>query len=361
MGNGGVWPAASPGRARGGGGLARGAGLARAGLARAGSRGRPRGGADRKIRIAAGRVAHYVSFHHGSRPCAGTNVSALVRAAEAAPSRARVALAFVLVYVLWGSTYLAIRFAVATLPPFLMAGSRFLVAGGLLYAWAREHGAPPPSRTNWRAAAVVGSLLLVGGNGSVVWAEQRVPSGLAALLVATTPLWMVMLDSLRRRILPAQSVILGILLGLAGLAILVGPDQLAGSRRPDLAGAAALGFASLSWALGSLYSRDAPLPSAPLLGTAMEMVCGGAAMLVLALVTGEPAQLSPAHVAPSSLWAFAYLVVFGSLVGFTAYTWLLRVSTPAHVSTYAYVNPVIAVFLGWGLGGEPLGARTLVA
>jgi len=194
-----------------------------------------------------------------------------------------------------------------------------------------------------------------------VWAEQRVPSGLAALLVATTPLWMVVLDSLRAKKMPGTTVVLGILLGLAGLFLLVGPDQLAGSRRPDLTGAAALGFASLSWAAGSLYSRRARLPAAPLLGSAMEMVCGGAAMLALGAATGEPAQLSLARVAPGSLWAFAYLVVFGSLVGFTAYTWLLRVSTPAHVSTYAYVNPVIAVFLGWAIGGEPVGASTLLA
>jgi len=288
-------------------------------------------------------------------------VSAVVRAADAAPARARVALAFGLVYVLWGSTYLAIRFAVETLPPFLMAGTRFVVAGGVLYAWARRHGAPVPNRANWAAAAVVGALLLVGGNGSVVWAEQRVPSGLAALLVATTPLWMVVLDSVRSKTMPGAAVALGILLGLAGLFLLVGPNQLAGSRRPDPVGAAALGFASLSWAAGSLYSRRAQLPSAPLLGSAMEMICGGAAMLALGAAHSEPGQLSLARIAPGSLWAFAYLVVFGSLVGFTAYTWLLRVSTPAHVSTYAYVNPVIAVFLGWSIGGETVGASTLLA
>jgi len=288
-------------------------------------------------------------------------VSALVRTADAPLSRARVALAFALVYVLWGSTYLAIRFAVATLPPFLMAGTRFVIAGGLLYLWARRRGAPPPTRAHWAAAALVGGLLLVGGNGTVVWAEQRVASGLAALLVATTPLWMVVLDSLRTRTRPRAAVALGILLGLGGLAVLVGPAQLAGSRRPDSVGAAMLGFASLSWAVGSLYARRARLPSAPLLAAAMEMLCGGVLMLALGAATGEPGQLVLARVAPGSVVSVAYLIVFGSLVGFTAYTWLLRVSTPAHVSTYAYVNPVIAVFLGWAIGGEPLGARTLLS
>ncbi|HJZ87625.1 MAG TPA: drug/metabolite exporter YedA [Polyangia bacterium] len=282
-------------------------------------------------------------------------------AGAVAPARARVLVAFALVYVVWGSTYLAIRYAVATLPPFLMAGSRFLLAGSALYTWARLRGAAPPSGANWRATAIIGGLLLLGGNGSVVWAEQRVPSGLAALLVATVPLWMVVMEAIRRRTRPGLPVVAGVLLGLAGLAILVGPDQLAGSRRPDPLGAAVLGLASLSWAVGSLYSRHAPLPAAPLLGTAMEMLCGGALLVVAGLATDEAGQLAVAHVAPSSLWALGYLIVFGSLVGFTAYTWLLRVSTPARVSTYAYVNPVVAVLLGWAIGGEALGARTLLA
>jgi drug/metabolite transporter (DMT)-like permease len=278
------------------------------------------------------------------------------------PSRLRIAAAFAAVYVLWGSTYLAIRFALDSLPPFWMASSRFLIAGTLLYAWARRRGAPAPTRVHWRSALIVGGLLLMGGNGGVVWAEQRVPSGLAALLVATVPLWMVMLDGAGRgwRRPPVQ-VLLGIGLGLAGVALLVGPGKFAGGHGVDPLGAGALLLGALCWATGSLYSRRAPLPASPLLGTAMEMLGGGALLAVAGLVSGEWGRLDLAAATPRSLLAVGYLVVFGSLVGFTAYVWLLRVSTPPLVATYAYVNPVVAVFLGWAFAGEPVTARTLVA
>ncbi|HEV8631542.1 MAG TPA: drug/metabolite exporter YedA [Thermoanaerobaculia bacterium] len=282
--------------------------------------------------------------------------------AAARRSRLKVAAAFAAVYVLWGSTYLAIRFALETLPPFWMASSRFLIAGSLLYVWARRRGAAPPQRLHWRSALIVGGLLLLGGNGGVVWAEQRVPSGLAALLVATVPLWMVMLDGAGRGWRrPATQVLLGVALGLAGVALLVGPGRFAGGRGVDPLGAVVLIAASLSWTAGSLYSRRAPLPASPLLGTAMQMLGGGACLAVAGLVAGEWHRLDLAAASQRSLLAVAYLVVFGSLVGFTAYAWLLRVSTPPLVATYAYVNPVVAVLLGWAFAGEPVTARTLVA
>ena len=276
--------------------------------------------------------------------------------------RAEILLAFAAIYVIWGSTYLAIRFAIETLPPFLMAASRFLVAGPLLYAWARWRGAARPSPGHWRAAAVVGALLLLGGNGAVVWAEQRVPSGVTALLVAMVPLWMVLLDWLRPGgVRPTVAVFSGVALGLAGLVLLVGPEQILGGEHVDHAGALALAFGCLTWSIGSVYSRHAPLPASPQLATAMEMVAGGALLLVASLARGEWQQLDAQAISLRSLAALAYLVVFGSLVALTAYVWLLRQTTPARVSTYAYVNPVVAMLLGWALAGEPLTARTLLA
>jgi drug/metabolite transporter (DMT)-like permease len=267
------------------------------------------------------------------------------------------------VYIVWGSTYLAIRFAVETMPPFLMAGVRFLIAGAVLYAFRRLGGDPAPLRIEWRSAAIVGLFLLVGGNGSVVWAEQRVPSGIAALLVGSAPLWMVLIDALRpggRR--PWGWTILGVVLGFAGIVILVGPAQLIGIEGSvDLLGAAALTFAALSWAVGSLYNRGAKLPASPLLGTGMEMLMGGLGLLLLGTLTGEWGRLDLEAIAPRSLWGLIYLIVFGSWVGFAAYTWLLRVAPTTLVSTYAYVNPLVAIFLGNLLAAEPVTPRILIA
>lgn len=273
------------------------------------------------------------------------------------PSRAQILVAFLAIYVVWGSTYLAIRWAIETTPPFLMAGTRFLLAGTALYAWARLSGAPRPRAAEWRGTALIGALMLLGGNGAVTWAEQRVPSGLAALLVATVPLWMVLLGGRR----PRAQVVAGVILGLAGIALLVGPASFAGSGRVDLAGAGVLVCGALSWSIGSLLAPRAGLPKAAALATAMEMLAGGALLLALGVVTGEPAAFRPEAVSLRSGAALLYLVVAGSLVGFSAYSWLLRHASPAHVSTYAFVNPVVAVFLGWALAGEDLGARTLLA
>jgi drug/metabolite transporter (DMT)-like permease len=276
------------------------------------------------------------------------------------PSRAKIVLAFGVIYIVWGSTYLAIKIAIQTIPPFWMAGARFLLAGSILYAFMRLRGTPP-LRKHWLAAAVVGALLLVGGNGSLVWAEQRVPSGLAAILLAMIPLWMVILDSFRKNG-PKLTLRVagGLVTGLAGVAILVGPARLWGSSRVDLLGTAVLIFSAFCWAVGSLYSRGAKLPPSPFLAAAMEMLTGGVMLMVLGLLT-EHGQLHWRAISLRSIAGLFYLIAFGSLLGFTAYIWLLRVVSTSRVATYGYVNPVVAVFLGWALGGESISARELLA
>ncbi len=274
--------------------------------------------------------------------------------------RLMIIIAFAAIYLIWGSTYLGIRIAIETMPPLLMAGARFLVAGGLVYGWMRLSGTPRPSGINWRAAALVGVLLLCS-NGAVSWAEQWVPSGLAALLIATVPLWVVVLGWLRGGDRPTLGIAAGLALGLLGIVLLIGPGELLGGTHVDPVGALAILIGSVGWAAGSLYSRKAPLPTQPLLGTGMEMLAGGAVLLLAGLATGEGAQLHLEAISLRSLLAFAYLVVFGSIGAFSAYVWLLRMVSPAHASTYAYVNPVVAVFLGWALANEPVTPLTLVA
>ena len=280
--------------------------------------------------------------------------------------RAHVLAAFAAVYVIWGSTYLAIRFAIETLPPFLMAGARFLLAGALLYAWTRRPGAAErparPTASEWGWGTLVGALLLLGGNGAVVWAEHVVPSGVVALLVASLPIWMVLLDWLRpggHR--PTNLVVAGLVTGLVGLVALVGPESIIGGGAIDPLGAAVALLGSVSWAVGSIVSRSERLPRAPLLATAVEMLAGGALMLLVGLALGETSRFAIADVSLRSGLAWLYLVVFGSLIGFTAYIWLLGHVSAARASTYAYVNPVVAVLLGWALAAEPITARTLIA
>jgi drug/metabolite transporter (DMT)-like permease len=277
--------------------------------------------------------------------------------------RARLIAAFAAVYIVWGSTYLAIRFAVETLPPLLMAGARFALAGGILLLWSRLHSAEAaPTRRDWRTGLVSGGLLLVGGNGLVVWAEQRVPSGITALLVAVVPLWMVLLDWLRPRgRRPHALVFVGLALGLGGLAMLVGPSAGGGSDKTDLTGALVLVLASLSWAAGSLYTQHAPKASSGLNGSATQMVAGGAVLVLAGLLAGEGGRLDLAHATTRSILGFFYLVSFGSLVGYTAYIYLLGHTSAAKASTYAYVNPVVAVFLGWALAHEAVTGRTVLA
>ena len=280
----------------------------------------------------------------------------------AEPSTFKLLGAFGVVYVVWGSTYLAIRFAIETIPPLLMASARFLIAGSLLYAWARSRGAPKPTPAQWKAAAIVGGLLFVGGNGAVVVSEQWVPSGLVALVVAAVPLWMVLVDWIAGSgTRPTRRVALGIMAGFVGVAVLAGsPGAGAGGPR-ELLGVVLVVAGSLAWAIGSSYARQAELPPRPRLWVGMQMLAGGAFLLPLALVTGEWARLEVGAVSARSLLALAYLIVFGALLAFSAYIWLLTASTPARVSTYAYVNPVVALFLGWALADEPLTPRSMVA
>ena len=260
----------------------------------------------------------------------------------------KLALNLLVVYVVWGSTYLAIAVADRSLPPLLMLSARFLLAGAVLFAWRRQR----PTPRQWVAAAVVGSALLVVDTGGVALAEQRVDSGVAALLIASVPLFVAVLDRLCFGIRLSPGAAAGIAVGLVGVGILVGP-----SGRVDTLGALILLLASFAWAAGSAYARVAPLPEDTFVSAALQMLTAGAVLGALGLGAGERIT----HVSGISLAAFAFLVVFGSLVAFTAYGWLLRNAPSPVVSTYAYVNPAVAVFLGWLFVGERLGPREIAA
>jgi drug/metabolite transporter (DMT)-like permease len=271
--------------------------------------------------------------------------------------------AFAAIYIIWGSTYLAIRVGVATIPPFLMAGTRFLVAGGAVYAWLRWKGAPSPRWDTWKHSMVAGILLLMIGNGGVNWAEQKIPSGVAALVIAVTPLWFALLDWLRPHgTRPSIQTLIGIAVGFVGMIFLVSARESHTSDTSiDPIRFMGLIAASIGWAAGSLYSRYSPKPPSLLMGGALQMLAGGTALCVLGVSLGEADHFSIYQVSRLSLAAFFYLVVIGSLVGFPSYIWLLKASTPSRVSTYAYVNPVVAVFLGWAFAGESLTAQMLFA
>lgn len=273
--------------------------------------------------------------------------------------RWKIVAAFVAVYVFWGMTYLAMRVAVEDIPPYLMAGTRFVLAGAMLYAIARRPGDEAPTSLNWRAAFVVGGFLLLGGNASVAWAEQRVSSGLAALLIGVMPIWMVSLEWLRGGSRPRLNVIAGLLLGALGVGLLVLPQG--GGDRVDRLGAVVLIVAAASWAWGSVISKSAGLPKSPFMATSMEMIAGGTLCIVVAVLTGELEGFSPAQVSGQALLAWLFLVIFGSLVAFTAFIWLLGVVSIAKVGTYAYVNPIVAVLLGWAILDEPVTLTTVFA
>jgi drug/metabolite transporter (DMT)-like permease len=273
-----------------------------------------------------------------------------------------VLIAFAAVYVVWGSTYLAIQIGIESFPPLLLAGFRHLSAGLILYPILRWKTGIRPTAGHWKTAIVTGFLLLFVGNGGVSWAEQTVPSGVAALLVATVSLWLVILDWLRPRgVRPVFRVVFGILMGFSGLVLLVGPAQLGGSGRVDPGGAGILVVASLGWAIGSLYSKHGGMPSSPLLSVAMQGLAGGVVLILVGLFTGEFRALHFAAITMRSWLALAYLIVFGSGIGFTAYIYILQKSTAARVATYAFVNPVVALFLGWLIAGETISLRTALA
>jgi drug/metabolite transporter (DMT)-like permease len=281
---------------------------------------------------------------------------------EKRASRAQIIAAFASIYIIWGSTYLAIRYAIGTIPPFIMGGARFLVSGALLCLWARYRGAPKPTRLHWRNAIIAGGFLLLGGNGAVVWAEQFVPSGLTALLVSILPFWLVIIEWVRPpRRRPSGAVLVGLVLGFIGIVVLVGPGNVGGHGDVRPLGALVLILGSLSWAIGSFWSRDANLPDSGLLTTGMEMLGGGALLLIVGVVSGELSHFDVHRVSHASTVGLLYLITFGSLLGFTSYIWLLDKVSPAHLGTYAYVNPIVAVLLGWAIAGETLSIRTGVA
>jgi drug/metabolite transporter (DMT)-like permease len=280
--------------------------------------------------------------------------------ANRAPTLA-VAGGLAIVYVVWGSTYLGIALSIETLPPLLMASTRFLVAGALLYGLARltsARGEARPGRREWTAAFLTGVPMLAGGNGGVVWAQQTVPSGIAALVIASVALWIVLLDRLffgRRLGWPA---LVGLAAGFGGVALLVNPG---GNGGVDRTGATILVLGALAWAIGSLLARGGGLPSNLLVAASLQMLAGGFVLALAGVVAGELGDVHPSEVSLRSLGGLAYLIVFGSIVAFSAYGWLLRVARTSLVATYAYVNPVVAVWLGWAFLGEGVSGRTLLA
>lgn len=272
--------------------------------------------------------------------------------------------AFAAVYIFWGSTYLAIKYAIETLPPFLMAGSRFLFAGSILYIWARfSKDYEKPSLKHWRTSFIVGTLLLLGGNGGVVLAQHYISSSLAALLVATEPFWIVLLSWLwLKGARPNWKAALGLLIGFFGVYLLIGgqSESVGGSAGGQLLGAFLVIAGAFSWALGSMYGLRATTPKSSALTAGMQMLSGGAVLTLVGALKGEWTTFNIAEVSANSWFAVAYLIVFGSLIGFTAYSWLLKNAQPAMVATYAYVNPIVAVFLGWLIAGESFTAQMLI-
>jgi drug/metabolite transporter (DMT)-like permease len=278
------------------------------------------------------------------------------------PSRLRLVAAFAAIYLVWGSTYLGIRYAIDTIPPLLMMGMRHLLAGASLYAWVRWRGTPAPRLTEWVYPAVIGALLFLGGHGSLAWAEQRVPSGIAALLVATLPIWIAVLARFwgTERHLSGRALA-GLVLGFVGVAILFGPDVVHHTGELNLLGAAAVLFGTFIWAAGTIYMRSVKMPDSPVLSSAMQMLAGGASLVIAASLTGEVGRFHLSAVTARSWLALAYLIVFGSIIAFTAYSWLHMVAPASRVATYAYVNPVVAVLVGWALASEPIGIFTVIA
>jgi drug/metabolite transporter (DMT)-like permease len=273
-----------------------------------------------------------------------------------------VTLAFAAVYILWGSTYIGIRIAIESFPPLAMAAIRHTLVGLILYPILRFKTGIRPTAAHWWTAAVTGVSLLCITNGGLSWAEQRVPSGIAALVIATVSLWLVILDWLRPRgTRPGPLVFAGLILGFAGLALLVGPSNLGGTWRVDLVGAAVLLIGAFLWAAASLYSKHRTMPESPLLVVAMQSLAGGAGLWVAAAFSGELGALHFRAISGRSWMALIYLIVFGSGIGFTAYLYILKMSTASKVATYAFVNPVVALFLGWLLAGETITARTAIA
>lgn len=276
--------------------------------------------------------------------------------------KTKIWIALLALYIVWGSTYLAILFAVDTIPPFLQAGLRFLISGLILVIWRRAAGDEMPSLKQWKSIAIVGTLLLLGGNGLVSFAEQRIASGVAALIIGTVPLWLVLIEALRPGgVRPSWRAIIGLIVGFGGIYLLIGPSELTGKFQFDILGTLVLLTAALLWSIGSIYSRSAELPKSALMTTGAEMLAGSIPIFIVSILFGEWSSFSFAQVSVQSWLALLYLITFGSMVGFVAYIWLLQNAPVSLVATYAYVNPLVAVLLGSWFAQESLTARTLVA
>jgi len=277
-----------------------------------------------------------------------------------APSRTALLLAFFVIYVVWGSTYLAIRYAVETIPPLLVVGIRQAIAGLAIFGWAYARGYRP-TWSEWKASFVLGTFYFAIGHGTLHWAETIVPSGLAALLVASEPIWIALMVALvsREERLTGRTVF-GLLLGIGGVALLVRAE--AGSSQPRLLlGCVVILMGALSWACGVMYSRSPAVPKDPIARAGMAAASGASLLLLASLITGEIGRAHVASFSARSIWALAYLIVFGTIIAFTTYTWLLDHCSPTLVSTHTYANPIIAVLLGWLLAGEAMDSRVLLA
>ena len=282
--------------------------------------------------------------------------------APAKASRWALIMAFAAIYVIWGSTYLGLRVAVETMPPFLMAGTRFAVAGLLIFGFVMVRGASWPTAKQWKDQAIVGTFLLLGGNAVVSWSEQRVPSGITSLILGAAPVIVMLFDWLRPRgTRPTPALAGGVAVGIAGIALLLGPNSIPAGDRPPSIYIVAIFLSSISWWAGSFYSKHVTSGTPLLQASSMQMLCGSVSMLLTGLILGEGNGFRFGAISAHSWEAFAYLTTVGSIVVFPVYVWLLEHSTPAKVSTFAYVNPVIAIFLGWLILDEPLNARIILA
>jgi len=277
--------------------------------------------------------------------------------------KSKIWLALLALYIVWGSTYLGIKFAIETIPPFFHAGVRFLISGIILVSWQRAAGNQLPTRKQWMSTAIIGSFLLLGGNGLVAWAEQFIPSGIAALIIASVPMFLVIGEALRPNgVKPTWQGIVGLLIGFVGIFILVGPSEISGSAtKLNPFGVTALLGACLFWATGSMYSKSADLPKSSLMNTGAQMLMGSVSLFIVSLISGELHGWDVTAVSARSLYGLSYLIFVGSLIGFASYGWLLQNAPISLVSTYAYVNPIVAVLLGALFANEVLEPRIWMA
>lgn len=277
-------------------------------------------------------------------------------------SRAKLVAAFAAIYFIWGSTYLFIKFAIESIPPFMVGALRFWLAAAILYAWARIRSGVKPTREHWRDGLILGAFLLGVGNGCVVWSQQRIASGIAALVVAIVPLLVVLIEWLRPRgRRPSGAALFGVLIGLAGMALLIGPSAFLGTGDVDPAASLVLLVGSFSWSAATVFGKRARVPPSPPLASAIQLIGGALSLTIVSVLTGELGRIDPSEVPLKATLSVVYLTIFGSIVAFSAYSWLLRVASPTKISTYAYVNPIVAMLLGWAVAGEEMSARVLIA